>query len=130
MGKLSDCEVVLKKDKVYTSYFSKATKIVPDRRLVSIALTHPEGWKATYYRHLNPSINMLMARKNGEMSDAEFEETYRNEVLRHLDPNRVYQDLKGKVMCCWEKTGDFCHRHIVTAWLQENLGEEVVGGEI
>ena len=130
MVKLSEQDVVIKKDKIYTSYFAKADKIFPNRLMVSIAITHPDGWKATYYRHLNPSLNMLMARKNGELDDAEFERAYRTEVLDHLDPMRVYTDLKGKVLCCWEKTGEFCHRNIVTAWLAENLGEEVVGGEI
>ena len=23
---------------------------------------------------------------------------------------------------CWEKSGDFCHRHLVAEWVEENLG--------
>lgn len=125
-----DDEVVLKRNKVYTSYFARASKIVPDRRLVSISLGTPEGWRGRYYRDLNPSKSLLFAYKSGSISDAEYEETYKFETLSRLNPNEVMEDLKGCVLCCWEKSGEFCHRHLVMKWLAENLGSEFIGGEI
>jgi uncharacterized protein (DUF488 family) len=38
------------------------------------------------------------------------------------------QKLAGdKIPCllCYEKPGDFCHRHIVAEWLHNNLGVHV-----
>lgn len=123
-------EVVIKNNKIYTSYFARASKIIPDRRLVSIALTSPEGWKGTYFRDLNPSPSLLSNYKNGRVSTEEYKETYYFETLRLLSPEEVYNSLKGKVLCCWEKSDSFCHRHIVIEWLRENLGEDIIGGEI
>ena len=128
--KFEDIEVVIKKDKIYTSYFAKATKIVPDRRLVSIALSSPDNWKGSYYRELNPSPALLHNYKSGNITEEQYKETYTLETLNRLNPNKVYEDLKGKVLCCWEKSGEFCHRNLVLNWLSEALGENCVGGEI
>lgn len=122
--------VIILNNKIYTSYFARASKIVPDRRLVSIALTTPEGWGGAYLRELNPSPALLHSIKNNEISNKEYEEIYRRDILDNLNPKEIANKLLGKVMCCWEKSGSFCHRHIVLKWLEENLGETIIGGEI
>ena len=44
-----------------------------------------------------------------------------------LDAQRVYEDLErlsnGRdcVLLCYEKSGDFCHRHLVADWLNKKL---------
>ena len=130
MGKSSLDSVVIQNDKVYTSYFSRAGKIVPNRRLISIARTSPEGWGGSYLRELNPSQTLLSAYKRGEISAVEYEKTFRFEVLDRLDRVDIYNKIKGKVLCCWEKSDSFCHRHLVLEWIKEGLGNEVIGGEI
>ena len=130
MGKHSEDSVVIKSDKVYASYFSRACKILPDSMIVSIALTSPEGFKGKFYRDLNPTSHLFNGYKYNNMSAEEYTKTYYYDVLRDLDPNIVYNNLKGKVICCWEKSGEFCHRNIVMKWLQENIGEDIIGGEI
>lgn len=130
MAKSYNDEVIIKNNKIYTSYFARASKIIPDRRLVSIALTSPDGWRGSYFRELNPSPSLLSGYKNGRVSTEEYKETYHFETLSKLKPEKVYEVLKGKVLCCWEKSDSFCHRHLVTEWLKENLGEEAIGGEI
>lgn len=123
-------EVILLKDKIYTSYFARASKIIPDRRLISIALSSPENWGGSYLRELNPSPYLIHNIKNGIITPEEYEQTYRLEVLNNLDPTYIMDKTLGKVMCCWEKSGDFCHRHIVLNWLRENLGNNIIGGEV
>lgn len=49
-----------------------------------------------------------------------------HEVLKNLDPNKVYNDLDNSVLLCYEQSYEFCHRHIVAAWLEKNLGVKVV----
>ena len=131
MGKsLNNDAVVILNNKVYTSYFSRAGRIVPNRRLISISLGTPENWGGTYLRELNPTPNLLYKYKNNLITSEEYERIYRDEVLSRLDPLEIYNKTKGKVLCCWEKSGDFCHRHIVLKWIEEGAGNEVVGGEI
>lgn len=127
---IEDEAIVIKRDKVYTSYFSRASKIVPDRRLVSIARTSPEGWNCGFIRELNPSQSLLYNYKQGKVTDKEYEETYQLETLNALDPQEIYNQVKGKVLCCWEKSDCFCHRHLILKWLQKNFGENIIGGEI
>lgn len=122
--------VVILNDKIYTSYFARACKIVPDRRLVSVALTTPEGWGGIYLRELNPTPALLYSYKNGTITKQEYEEEYRKYILSNIDPILLSNKLMGKVMCCWEKTGEFCHRHIITAWLEEAISTDIIGGEI
>ena len=49
-----------------------------------------------------------------------------HEVLKNLDPNKVYSDLDNSVLLCYEQSYEFCHRHIVASWLEKNLGVKVV----
>lgn len=122
--------VIILNTKIYTSYFARASKIVPDRRLVSIALSTPESWGGIYLRELNPSPALLYSFKNGNITKEEYEEVYRKDILSNLNPILLSNKLVGKVMCCWEKTGVFCHRHIVMNWFESNLGLDIIGGEI
>lgn len=125
-----DDEIVILNNKIYTSYFARATRIVPNRRLVSVALSTPEYWGGSYARELNPSPYLLSAYKNGKITDIEYEETYRFETLRLLNRQQIFDKYAGKVLCCWEKTGQFCHRAIILRWLAEQFGDLVIGGEI
>ena len=56
------------------------------------------------------------------------------EYLKYLNtiPAEDIEELaqitrEGKfVMCCYEKTGDFCHRHYLAAFLRKAYGFKVV----
>lgn len=50
---------------------------------------------------------------------------YYKEVLSKLDPESLYNELKNKVLLCYEKPDEFCHRHLVAAWLHLLLDVEV-----
>ena len=52
-------------------------------------------------------------------------EKYYDTVLKDLDPVKVYHDLDGKILLCYEEPQFFCHRHIVAAWLELTLQETV-----
>ena len=38
-----------------------------------------------------------------------------------LNAEKVYQDLDRCILVCYEKNNEFCHRHIVAAWLEDEL---------
>lgn len=129
MGK-SDEVIIIDKNKVYSSYFAKASKIIPDKMLISIAITTPDNWHGEYLRELRPPVSLLYKYKNNLIDTVEYERVYRAEVLNWLDASEIANKLKGKVICCWERSGCFCHRHLVLRWLEEQLGNTIIGGEI
>lgn len=130
MGKTADVVVKLDKDKVYTSYYARACKIIPDWRLVAISRGIPDSFGGTIMRELNPSQELLYNYKNGNIGDEEYREIYFNETLKSLNPEDIYNKLKGKVILCYCGKDSFCHRHLVIEWLEQNLGSEVIGNEI
>ena len=51
-----------------------------------------------------------------------YRKSYYEQVLRKLDAQKVYDDLKDKTLLCWEKSGKFCHRRIVAEWIYNEIG--------
>lgn len=60
-----------------------------------------------------------------EESTKYYIEHYYNEVLEKLDPEQVYNDLDNSILLCYEYSNEFCHRHIVAAWLESSLDIKV-----
>ena len=56
---------------------------------------------------------------------------FNKEVLDCLSAKQVYDDLErlsnGRdcVLLCYEKSSDFCHRHLVADWLSKQLNISV-----
>lgn len=114
--------------KIYTSYFAKAAilrkaGIVP----IGVALWPPRFFRGISMKQVAPRRYMLDDR----LTDEEYIRMYRNDVLRLVDARSFIQDLERAsrgmdvAMCCFEKPGDFCHRHILAKWLNEQTGIEV-----
>lgn len=115
-----------------TSYFAKYKNTNGDA--VSIALSTPfwygknKGWpKIKTYSTLFPTWNMIREYKNSNAKNREqiYIEAYYKEILSKLNPQEVYNDLKDKVLLCYEKPNDFCHRRLVAEWLQNNLDVKI-----
>jgi len=91
---------------------------------VSIAVGSPRWFKGDKYALLCPTWDIIESYfKTNDWKV--YEERYRKEILSKLDPNKVYEDLKDKVILCWERSNCNCHRHIVAAWIKENTGHDV-----
>ena len=102
---------------VYTSNFAKSKKY-PKDILVSIARWQPKGCNLKSYPQLYPVESILRAYKTtGDWQ--EFERKYRKQLLA-LHPAQVAADLDGKILLCYEKSSDNCHRHVVRSWLKAN----------
>jgi hypothetical protein len=113
--------------KIYTTYFSKIKKLDTEKITpISICLKPVNGWKFPQYKPLATTWSILSEYKITKDRER-FIERYKSEVLGHLDPNQVIKDLeelagpnKDIAMVCYEKSGDFCHRHLVAEWLGLN----------
>lgn len=65
----------------------------------------------------------------GKISEEEntryYIEEYYKQVLSKLDPDKVYSDLSYTTLLCYEEPEEFCHRHVVAAWLNLLLGNSI-----
>jgi len=105
-----------------TSYFAK----YKGENGIAVSVTIPKNWSGGLIRELNPPFYLLNQYKKGLVTDSQYIEIYNKKVLNNLDVKEIANKVNGKVMLCWEKSGKFCHRHIVAAWLSKNLNVEVV----
>lgn len=122
--------IVLDKNKIYSSYYARACKILPNRRLVAISLGIPEGFDGEIMRELNPSPNLLSKYKSGTITEDEYTKIYYTETLSKLTAKQISEKLAGKCILCYCGKDKFCHRKLVIDWLINELGTDIYGGEI
>lgn len=107
---------------IRTSNFARHGKH-PDA--VSISIRPIYWYKGRQYLPLAPTWEIVNGVKSGEITQDEYTERY-VEILAKLDPQKVVDDLgENAIMLCYESPKDFCHRHLVAKWLNENLGLSV-----
>jgi hypothetical protein len=108
---------------ITTSYFARAGH---EPAAVSIALSRPRWLPAIpSYLPLAPPRQLITEIKSGKIGPAAYTTRYRAEILDRRDAGTVAGDLRDlagpdAILCCWEKPGRFCHRHLVAAWLREH----------
>lgn len=120
---------MLDQSKIYFSYFAKTKGISPDL-LVSVAASTPTGFKGIRAIELAPRWDMIKALKSECITEFQFIQLYQQRVLSMIDPLHVYTAYRGKILCCYEKSASFCHRILIMNWLKDNLGADVIGGEL
>lgn len=107
---------------IYTSYFAQVKNLPSDIVPISIAAKQVPGWRYPVYKALAPTYNILYDYKRDGDKD-HYVAAYLRDVLRYLSPEKVVADLEklsgGKdiALICYEKSGSFCHRHVVARWL-------------
>lgn len=121
---------IISKDKVYTSYYARACRIIPDYRLISISIGIPNNFNGEIMRELNPPEWLLYSYKNGNITEDEYSKIFYEQVLSKLNPVDIYNKCKGKVLLCYCSKDSFCHRKIVLEWLKNNISEDIIGYEI
>ena len=121
---------------IYTSYFGNLKNLL-NFKLVSIAgesssefIALIDDNKFIEYKKLAPKYSWWKEWHDGKFDNDWYVEKYYKTVLNLLDPNKVFLELtenntKDVVLLCWEEPNEFCHRHIVAKWLNENLNIEV-----
>lgn len=116
---------------IYTSYFAKLKELENHNVIpISICGKSPNWYKGLQYKKLAPKYGFFMEWKKNHDNDY-YIEHFQKEVLDGLDATEVILDFSRMVhgfnvgendiaLICYEKPSDFCHRHLVAEWLNEN----------
>lgn len=117
---------------IYTTYFAKLKTLPEDVVPISICAKSPKWYNGLEYKKLAPSYSILMEYKE-KGDEKTYIKRYENEILNKLDVYDVLRDLSNLVenldpkdqscsvaLVCFEKSSDFCHRHLVGKWLEDN----------
>ena len=113
--------------KVLTSNFASIRKMDTSRFVaISIARKPPQGFAGPCLFELAPANDLLWGYKNGSIDKGKYTvifeqalaQTDFTKIAEKLDSFRL--DNKIPVLCCYEKSGDFCHRNLVSKWLREH----------
>jgi hypothetical protein len=117
-----------KKMKIFTSYFGNSRKLKEAGiKIICVAIGKPR-FIAGIPQMLNVCPTRYMV--SGPCSHDEYLKLY-DRILASQDANQVVKQIemlsggKDVALCCYEKPGDFCHRHILAKWITENTGIEI-----
>ena len=108
---------------LYTSYFANLKNLPKDIVPISICGKAPDWYDGLQYKRLAPKYDFFKVWKETHDNDY-YIKCFREQVLAWLDIKQVCYDLKrmagtGNIaLICYEKPGDFCHRHLVAEWFQ------------
>ena len=113
--------------KIYTSYFGNIRRLNESGIFaICVAIGKPR------YLNLPQMINVAPTRYM--LSDAcSYEEYLKlyDQILARQNAYQVVRQIESLsggrdvALCCYEKPGDFCHRHILAKWITDNTGIEV-----
>lgn len=122
---------------IYTTYFAKLKSLPKNIIPISICGKAPSWYTGLQYKKLAPKYDFFMKWKETRDNDY-YIEHFQKEVLSPLDfiktihelhlllPYEVREKIQSAVwdapdwhiaLVCYEKPSDFCHRHLVSQWL-------------
>ena len=122
----------------YYARFSRLPKEEKDRYMPILISTSLPKWfldREEYYmeyKPLAPSSDNVFKLKNNNMSQEDFINAYIDK-LKELDLERILEDMYDFegftdteiVLLCYEKSTDFCHRHVLREYLNENFNTNI-----
>lgn len=116
---------------IYTSSYKEFKSDLYRGVSISFDKGKDANFKKNYYLDLAPKKTFWRIWKNNrgiiedEVNNRFYIEEYYKQVLSKLDPMKVYNKLDTSFLLCYEDNDKFCHRHIVSAWFELFLDEEV-----
>lgn len=116
---------------IKTGYFAQKKKYEESGyTVIGITRCPPKWFDGLNMIMLAPQYNLVKSLKDGIINEEIFEQEY----LKYL--NSIYNYPKDAinslslnfdkiVLCCFEKSDSFCHRHILSKYLNENFGFDI-----
>lgn len=115
--------------KVYTSYYGNVKAlnkagIVP----VGISIGIPKWYSGANLQQLAPTWKMVREYSRERYIAAYFQILERigvDEIRHSFERMSEWNNGKDIALLCYEKPGDFCHRHLLAEWWAEKTGEGI-----
>ena len=125
---------------IYTSYFAQLRNMPENVIPISICGKAPNWYDGLQYKKLAPKYGFFTEWKKTHDNNF-YIEHFNDEVLKMLSVPKVLADLQMLIpdyikskkdvpvwinkdwhiaLICYERPTDFCHRHLVSKWLNEN----------
>ena len=110
--------------RIYTSYFGNYRNFSKEALVLGITRYPPKG--VLNLQDCAPSEILLKKYKNKEIDEFTFSVYYKEELKNKFGrPEKllnIFEKIghgKDLILCCYEKTGDFCHRQVLRDWLKK-----------
>lgn len=114
---------------IYTSYFANIKNLPKNIVPIAVCRFVPKWYNGAVYKKLAPTVQMLEDYKETQDEKC-FQERYTNNILRKLYVCTVLMDLQrimlsqnaaaeGICLVCFEAPDKFCHRRLLTKWLNK-----------
>ena len=109
----------------YTSYFGNIKRIDRTKyKLVSVTNSKPSFCDETIgdWSFLGPSKDLLYKYKNKQIKEDEYTDIYMDFLTDkwcEIKDYIIYHQNENIVFLCYEKPDDFCHRHLLSSFLNE-----------
>lgn len=122
---------------VKTGYFARMKDYIElGYYPVSVARYNPKGMKLFTWSGVSPNANLFSRYKQGKVTEAQYESEYLEQLKAyHLDKDLAYLEelfennfktnYNGYILLCYEKSGSFCHRHILGKYISSNFNYSV-----
>lgn len=102
---------------LYTSYFGRINEVQrAGLKPVNVSLWAPNWFRGAHALELAPANSTLTKYKAGRLSNDGYLVEYA-EILKRLNPRKIAERYDGCALLCYEKSDDFCHRHLIREWL-------------
>ena len=114
---------------IYTSYYGNYRKFKGMFR-VSISRTAPSNSYDLQLIKLAPTADLLQKYKSNSITNDEYTSVYHNQLLKLENDGYIAKFVKAlstlqekkeeEELLYYEKKGDFCHRHLLAEYLNNN----------
>ena len=111
---------------IYTGYFAKVKHYeMLGYTPVAIVASKPKWFEGLYEPLLAPCWALVSDYKLGLITEEDYIRRYTS-YLDTLDIPSILNKYSNCVLCCYEKFGDFCHRHILANYLRDKYGIVII----
>jgi uncharacterized protein YeaO (DUF488 family) len=117
---------------IYTSYFANYRKFPKD--CIAFSLARILKWESPMEKLIQfaPSNDLFNAYKSGMLSEEDFKEVYLNQLndlsedeLDEIVSKIIESPSEDVLLLCYEKKGDFCHRHILREFINNKYNLKI-----
>ena len=116
---------------IYTGYYGGLTRIVGDITKVQVSNSAPVPVDIKFEKAIPDWAFIVKPYKDGLITKEEYEQRYTLQLDKFreniLGVIKYFSSTdKDYILLCYEKPGDFCHRHILADYINKALGEGTV----